>query len=280
MTFTPGQATVVTDEALLATYGRAFRKIGKTIALVPLSSAIHAGHIELIRAARSLLGAYTVVTFTGELDDTTRDIFTREKVDLVFNGPLETTVSVNTGLDHLENSEVIARDVARILAAANLTHATDLVMGEKDFELLVATQRAVSALRMEVKLHSVPTVRTPDGVALSLRNSRIDDASQDTALALSAALTAGAHAAEHGEEVVLETVRGILNAAGVEPTYLAIRDLAFGPAPQTGDARLLAAITLPAKQDSSTTEAQASVHLADNVGLPLGIGFKHIADDF
>ncbi|WP_284522651.1 pantoate--beta-alanine ligase [Corynebacterium aquatimens] len=253
-----------------------------------------------------------MVTFTGDLDATDaptppRDIFTREKVDLVFNGSLTTTATINTGLNHLENADDIARDTARIIAAANLTHATDLVMGEKDFELLVTTQRAVSALRMEVKLHSVPTVRTTDGLAISLRNSLIDAPSQPQALALAAALTAGAHAAEHGEEVVLETVRGVLAAAGVEPTYLEIRDLAFGPAPTAGDARLLAAIDLPAVTDlpaatdpadpADSTAATAgnpdtsdsapadstnpaTVHLADNVGLPLGIGFKHIGDDF
>ena len=66
MTFEPGNAVVVRDEQLLATYGRAFRKIGKTIAVVPLGADVHAGHIELIRAAKSLLGAYVFVTYSGE----------------------------------------------------------------------------------------------------------------------------------------------------------------------------------------------------------------------
>ena len=65
MVFEPGQAVVVTDEALLATYGRAFRKIGKSVVVVPLGTDLHAGHVELIRAAKSLLGAYVVVTYSG-----------------------------------------------------------------------------------------------------------------------------------------------------------------------------------------------------------------------
>ena len=261
MTFTPGAATVVRDEALLATYGRAFRKVGKSIVVVPLGRAVHAGHIELIRAAKSLLGSYVFVTFSG---DEVPEIFAEEKVDVVFHGELGCAASVDTGMAHLEDAEAVGRDVARLLATLNATHATDLVLGEKDFELLVATQLAVTALRMEVKIHSVPTVRMPDGLAVSLRNGDVPEEHRDAALALAAALTAGAHAAERGADVVLETARGVLAAAGVEPAYLELRDLAMRPAPPTGDARLLAAVDL------------GGVHLIDNVGVPLGVGFKNI----
>ena len=84
------------------------------------------------------------------------------------------------------------------------------------------------------------------------------------AASLAAALTAGAHSAEHGEAVVKETVTQVLKAAGVTPDYVEIRGLDLGPAPEIGDARLFAAITL------------GDVQLHDNVGLPLGIGFKNI----
>lgn len=261
MPFTPGQAVVVTDETQLAQYGRAFRKVGKSIAVVPLHDSLHAGHIALIRAAKSLIGAYVFVTYSG---DDVPDQFAHEGVDVVFHGDLKTNARIHTGLDHLEDADEIAAETALILAAVNATHATDLIMGEKDFEQLVATQFAVSALRMEVKLHSVPTVRMPDGLAISGRNADVAKQHRDAALALSAALTAGAHAAEHGPDTVLSTARGVLEAAGVEPAYLELRDLAFRPAPPTGDARLLAAIDL------------GGVHLIDNVGVPLGVGFKNL----
>lgn len=263
MAFEPGQAVVVTDEAQLAQYGRAFRKIGKKIALVPLSDGVHAGHVELIRAAKSLLGAYVFVTFSGE---EVPELLAREGVDVVFHGQLTSPVRIDTGIDHLEDPEEIAAETARIVAAANLAHATDLVMGEKDFELLVAVQRAVSALRMEVKLHSLPTVRLTEGLAISLSNQHLRSEDREAALALSAALTAGAHAAEHGADVVLETARGVLAAAGVTPIYVELRDLGFRPAPEKGDARLLAAVEL------------GGVRLIDNVGLPLGVGFKYVGD--
>ena len=261
MAFEPGQAVVVTDERMLATYGRAFRKIGKSVVVVPLGTDIHGGHVELIRAAKSLLGSYVVVTFAGE---EVPEVFAREKVDVVFHGALATSVRVDSGVEPLEDPQLTQAAVARILAAINSTHATDVVLGEKDFEVLVATQYAVSGLRMECKLHSVPTVRTPDGLALSNRNALVAVDKRDAALALSAALTAGAHAAEHGKAKVLETARGVLEAAGVTPTYLELRDLAMREAPAEGDARLLGAVDL------------GGVHLMDNVGLPLGVGFKHV----
>lgn len=261
MAFEPGQAVVVTDEKLLATYGRAFRKVGKSVVAVPLGDAIHGGHVELIRAAKSLLGSYVVVTYSGK---DVPEVFAEEKVDVVFHGALATSVRVDSGVEPLENPEDTQREVASILATINATHATDVVLGEKDFEVLVATQYAVSGLRIECKLHSVPTVRTPDGLALSNRNVRVAVDKRDAALALSAALTAGAHAAEHGKARVLEAARGVLEAAGVDPAYLELRDLAMREAPEEGDARLLGAVDL------------GGVHLTDNVGLPLGVGFKHV----
>lgn len=261
MAFEPGQAVVVTDEKLLATYGRAFRKVGKSVVVVPLGDAIHGGHVELIRAAKSLLGSYVVVTYSGK---DVPEVFAKEKVDVVFHGALATSVRVDSGVEPLEDPEDTQCEVARILATINATHATDVVLGEKDFEVLVATQYAVSGLRIECKLHSVPTVRTPDGLALSNRNARVAVDKRNAALALSAALTAGAHAAEHGKARVLETARGVLEAAGVEPAYLELRDLAMREAPEEGDARLLGAVDL------------GGVHLTDNVGLPLGVGFKHV----
>lgn len=264
MTFTPGQATVVSDPALLATYGRAFRKVGKRVVLVPLGAGLHAGHIALIRAAKSLLGSVVMVTYSGE--EVPED-FAREEVDVVFHGTLQSAVRVVPEMDFLEDEASIAEAVTRTIAAANATHATDIVVGEKDFEELVALQQAITGLRMEVQLHSVPVVRAGNGVAMSLRNEFVPESLHDAALTLSAALTAGAHAAERGAEAILETARGVMAAGGVEPDYLELRSLSFGPPPTLGDARLLTAATF------------GDVRLIDNVGVPVGVGFKNIGED-
>ncbi|WP_018297322.1 pantoate--beta-alanine ligase [Corynebacterium lubricantis] len=265
MSFETGQATVVTDPEMFKTYGRAFRKTSKRVVLVPLGEAVHAGHISMIRAARSITGAITMVTFSGE--EVPED-FAKEQVDVVFHGELPTHgVAVRTSLDHLEEPSLIDDYVARVLAATIASGATDVVLGEKDFEALVALQHAVSGLQLNVQLHSVPTVRMPDGLAISNRNSEVPEEHRDKAVVVAAALTAGAHAAELGPVKILETARGVLEAGGVEATYLELRNLDFGPAPEFGDARLLVGVDF------------GGVHLVDNVGVPVGIGFKNIEAD-
>ncbi|WP_257203057.1 pantoate--beta-alanine ligase [Corynebacterium cystitidis] len=280
MSFPPGEATVVEDLALFKTYGRAFRKTGRRVVLVPLGVGVHAGQISLIRAARSITGAVVMVTFSG--DEVPED-FAREKVDVVFHGSLPTHgVRVTSGLDHLEEPALIDEAATDIIAATIAASASDVVLGEKDFEVLVAVQRAVSALQLEVQLHSVPTVRMPDGLAISLRNADVAEQDRDKAVVVAAALTAGAHVAEQGADVVLETARGVLEAGGVEPAYLELRDLGFGPAPVKGDARLLVGVDLARSGGGGGGAGGATadtVRLIDNVGVPVGIGFKNLGDE-
>ena len=81
---------------------------------------------------------------------------------------------------------------------------------------------------------------------------------------MSAALTAGAYAAESGAEEVVRVAREVLAAAGVEPEYVELRGRDLGAAPAEGDARLFIAATI------------GGVRLIDNAGVPLGIGFRNL----
>lgn len=132
---------------------------------------------------------------------------------------------------------------------------------------MLRLQQAITDLHLAVKVQGVPTVRMPDGLAMSLRNTEIPVEHREKAVALSAALTAGAHVAERGAQVVLETAQDVLAAAGVQPDYLELRARDFGPAPQEGDARLLVAATF------------GGVRVIDNVGVPVGIGFRNLDGD-
>lgn len=248
-------------------FGRALRKTGKPVVLVPLGLGLHAGHIAMIRAAKRIPGAVVVVSYAGPEADHER--LKQELIDAIFTYSSDTLwpnglrVEVNGGTT-LGITVGLGAEVSRVLAMISLTGATDVFLGEKDYELVVAVQRALNDLYLPVKLHSVPTVRMPDGLAISLRNALIPVEFRDSAVALSAALTAGAHAAEHGAAVVVETVESVLGAAGLTADYVEVRGLDLGEPPALGDARLFAALTL------------GDVQISDNVGLPLGIGFKNI----
>ena len=158
------------------------------------------------------------------------------------------------------------RDSTLYLALILTLAPTDVLLGEKDYELLLAIHHAVKDFHLGVRVQGVPAVRMPDGVVMSLRNTHVPAESREQAAALSAALTAGAHAAEAGAQKVREVAAEVLRAAGVEPEYLEARGRDLGAPPVEGDARLLVAATI------------GGVRLIDNVGLPLGIGFNNIEE--
>jgi pantoate--beta-alanine ligase len=117
-------------------------------------------------------------------------------------------------------------------------------------------------LNFDVQIIGVPTVREFDGLALSSRNRYLDEGQRAAAVALSAALIAGAHAASGGAEAILETARAVLAAVPeIEVDYLEVRGVDLGPAPERGDGRLLVAAKL------------GTTRLIDNVGVAVGTGF-------
>ena len=135
------------------------------------------------------------------------------------------------------------------------------VFGEKDYQQLALIRRMVSDLCLGVDVVGTPTVREPDGLALSSRNAYLDPAARRSALALSAALLAARDAAGRGPDQALAEARAVLGAApGVDLDYLELTGPDLGPAPSTGEARLLVAARV------------GSTRLIDNVALNLGGG--------
>ena len=117
----------------------------------------------------------------------------------------------------------------------------------------------VRDLNMDAKIVAYPTVREPDGLALSSRNRFLDATQRESALALSAALAAGRHAAGLGADAVVQTARSVLDAVdGLDVDYLELRDANLGPAPTAGNARLLVAARV------------GDTRLIDNAAVVLG----------
>lgn len=301
MSFAFGQATHF-HLADIARFSRVMQKTGKSLHLVVLGQDIHAGHRMLLRTAQQLgvvvaavelphvdagdagdtaPGAQAHATNQGvpsrqlspELMDVLREAgvdavvpYTREpgEKDSLWPQGLRTQITPPEGL---EDSAALAEALTVHLSLLHAVGPDSIIAGEKDYEFLLRLQQAITDLHLAVKVQGVPTVRMPDGLAMSLRNTEIPVEHREKAVALSAALTAGAHVAERGAQVVLETAQDVLAAAGVQPDYLELRARDFGPAPQEGDARLLVAATF------------GGVRLIDNVGVPVGIGFRNLDGD-
>lgn len=294
MSFTPGQATVYTEIDSIGELTRAMRKAGRPVVLVPTMGALHEGHLALVRAAQQLPRALVVVSIfvnplqfaEGEdLDayprtlDSDVEKLAAAGVDAVFapspremypNGPRSTVLpgpagAVLEGEQRPTHFAGVLTVVSKLFQITNCSHA---FFGEKDYQQLVLIQQMVTDLNLGVQVHGVPVVRESDGLAKSSRNIYLSDAERGAALSLSAALLAGAHVAEDGAEAVLSTARQVLaTSTDVEVDYLELRGRDLGEAPEKGDARLLIAARV------------GSTRLIDNVGVPLGIGFRNIGED-
>jgi pantoate--beta-alanine ligase len=137
-----------------------------------------------------------------------------------------------------------------------LTEADLAFFGEKDYQQLVLIRRMVRDLELGVEIVGVPTVREPDGLALSSRNRYLTPDQRVAALALSQALREGA--AQADADSALSVATKILSEGTGAVDYLALTDPQLGPAPAEGPARLLVAVRF------------GGTRLIDNVPLLLG----------
>jgi pantoate--beta-alanine ligase len=161
-----------------------------------------------------------------------------EGVDVLFAPPVEeiypdgfaTAVRVD-GITELLEGEHRGRDhfdgVTTVVAKLfNMAQPDVAFFGQKDAQQALVIGRMVRDLDMPVRIEVCPTVREPDGLALSSRNAYLDPGERERALALSRALAAADEVVSHGERdasAVLAAARAQLDSAGVEPEYLELR---------------------------------------------------------
>lgn len=287
--FTRGELTVHREPGELSRVCRALRATGRTVAMVPTMGALHAGHLEIIRRARRVPGITVVVSiFVNPLQfgpdedyqryprafDSDVEACRQAGVELVFapgveqmypdGGGNEVTVHAGPLGDELEGAARPGHFAGVLTVVHKLLHIVGpdyAFFGEKDYQQLVLIRRMVRELNMPHTITGVPIVREPDGLALSSRNAYLTDEQRDRAVALSAALAAGAAAGADGAEAVRAAAQQVLDGAGLTPDYVALRDLELRePAPEHGKARLLLAAPL------------GGVRLIDNAGVRLGAG--------
>jgi pantoate--beta-alanine ligase len=228
------------------------RRAGRAIGLVPTMGAFHEGHLSLMRRARETTDLVVVSLFVNpaqfgpseDLGAYPRDeaadaaLAKAEGVDLLFVPPVEevypdgfsTSVKVD-GITEVLDGEHRGRGhfdgVTTVVAKLFNMAAPDVAFfGQKDAQQALVIRRMVRDLDMPVRIEVCPTVREPDGLALSSRNAYLDAAERERATALSRALAAADHTVRAGERdasAVLAAARAELSEAGVEPEYLELR---------------------------------------------------------
>jgi pantoate--beta-alanine ligase len=207
-----------------------------TVAVVMTMGALHAGHIELVREARKRADAVVVTIFLNPLQfgpgedlanyprtfDEDLKLCLEEGVDLVFApspdviypdgepgirvtaGPLGNRLEGAARPGHFDGVLTV---VAKLL---HLTRADLAFFGQKDAQQLLMIRRMVRDLDYACDIVAVPTVREPDGLALSSRNMHLSAFDREAALVLSRALAAGEAASAEGASAVRRAARDVL----------------------------------------------------------------------
>ncbi len=269
------------DPASMHAWNRAQRIEGRRIACVPTMGALHAGHFALIEEARRQGDVVVVSIFVNPLQFNRVDDFDKyprpidDDVDacraacvdavyaptaaVMYPAGFETHVEPGALAGSLEGSSRPGhfRGVATVVAKLFGAMQPDVgVFGQKDFQQLAVIRRMVTDLDMRVEIIGVPTVREPDGLAVSSRNQRLtaDDRRASVCLVeamreVASALAAGERDAEHlialasdriDSEVpaVLEYVR-IVDPVTLDPVAVIDQPAIILVAALFGDVRLI-----------------------------------------
>jgi pantoate--beta-alanine ligase len=248
----------------------ALRGVRRPLGLVPTMGAFHDGHLSLIHRAREENETVVVSLFVNPTQfgpnedfaayprDEERDarLAEEEGVDILFAPSVDEIYPP----DH--QTYVVMEGIATILEAEQrgtshfkgvITVVTKLFnmvgpdrayFGQKDAQQVLVIRKLVRDLNFPVEIVVCPTIREPDGLALSSRNVYLSGAERERATALSRSLKAADEAVVSGErdpDKVLAVARAVLDDAGIEPEYLELRSLEdLSPVERVNGSTLLA----------------------------------------
>ena len=264
-----------------------WRESGETVALVPTMGALHEGHLALVRLARRRADRVVVSIFVNPAQfapsedfstyprtfDTDVAALAEEKADLVwapesvaamYPEGFATRVApegpATAGLEDAFRPDFF-KGVATVVAKLFIQVAPDVaVFGEKDYQQLKVVNRMARDLDLPLKVVGAPTVREPDGLAMSSRNVYLSAEERAAAATLYRVLRLCAQKIAKGRPIatILAEGREAITRAGFSLDYLEARHaetLVLVKSIKDGPVRLLAAAKL------------GNTRLIDNVGV-------------
>jgi pantoate--beta-alanine ligase len=229
------------------------RSGGDTLALVPTMGALHEGHMSLVRRARQDSDTVVVSIFVnpaqfGPEEDFARyprqlekdlEILSSAEVDAAF-APIVNELYPEGFGTWVEPGEIAASFegasrpghfrgvVTVVLKLFNIVQPHHAYFGQKDFQQIQVVRSMIEDFNLSVRLVACPTVREPDGLAVSSRNAYLSASDRRAALVLNRCLRQGeelAHTGENDARRLLEEMRKVLAAEPrVQLDYLAFVD--------------------------------------------------------
>jgi pantoate--beta-alanine ligase len=229
------------------------RASGGSIGLVPTMGYLHDGHLSLLRSAREECDTVVMSLFVNpaqfgpdeDLERYPRDeerdlrLAAESGVDIVYAPPVEEVYpdgfSTHVAVGGL--TEVLCGDASRrgpehfrgvttvVAKLFNSVQPDIAYFGQKDAQQVAVIRRMARDLDFPVRIEALPTVREPDGLAMSSRNAYLEPADRERAAAISRALRLAAERARADSlEAGIAAARHELEEAGIEPEYLEARD--------------------------------------------------------
>jgi len=225
----------------------ALKRSGRRVTLVPTMGALHGGHVALIRQARAegvavVVSIYVNPTQFGPHEDFKQyprdieadsQICSGEQVDVIFapsdgemypGGP--GTLAAATWVEETVLSRRFEgerrpghfRGVCTVVAKLfNIVQPDVAVFGQKDYQQLKVVQRMVRDLAYPIQIVVVPTVREPDGLAMSSRNQRLGGTERVQATVLSKALNVARDLFNEGEQNAHRLESAMHRTVGLAP---------------------------------------------------------------
>lgn len=244
---------IIRSLSAMAAWSRSLNREGAVIGFVPTMGALHAGHRALIRRARLSCDAVVVSLFVNPRQFSPREDLARyprqvradtrlcrhEGIDVLFlpsraevyPGEFDTSVSVGKLSRRWEGEHRPGHfdGVATVVTKFVSLVSPDVVFfGQKDYQQAKLVQRLLDDLSLGARLVLCPTVREPDGLALSSRNACLSPSQRRAAPALYAALRAGRTAVLDGVRSPAAIQQRMLRQLKAEPLvrldYLAVCD--------------------------------------------------------
>ena len=251
---------------------RGWRVDGRRIAFVPTMGNLHPGHVSLIEMARRHGDCFVASIFVNPMQfganedfahyprTPTQDarmladagcdlMFMPDVLEIYPNGSERATKVDVPGLSSILDGEFrpghfegVATVVAKLF---HIVEPDVAVFGEKDFQQLTIIRRMAADLCMPITVIAAPTVRDPDGLAMSSRNQYLTDEERSKAPVIHQTLLAAVERLRAGDRDFTAIERNgleVLVASGFRPDYFAVRRADDLSAPQA-DAQHLVVLT-------------------------------------
>lgn len=266
------QPEIVRSRAALAGILSDWRRAGETHALIPTMGALHEGHLALVRLAREHCTRVVVSIFVNPAQFAPSEDLARYPRDEA--GDLAKLATAGCDLVWAPDAagmyppgfatRIVPEGAALGLESDFRPHFFSgvatvccklftqvapkvAVFGEKDFQQLCVVRQVARDLDLPLAIIGAPTLREPDGLAMSSRNRYLSAGERTTAPLLQAVLTRTAQGIQGSGEIATECAKGAdeLNRGGFKVDYLAVRDAeTFAPARVGRPLRILAAAWL------------------------------------